>query len=88
MHFGEEDSAYREYRPATLDIGEDRVTDLLGEWQQLLAPAFSVKTDVPLPPVDIVKTETRHLACPQTEPNEQQDDGTITQTPLPITRSN
>jgi hypothetical protein len=30
-----------------------------------------VKADVPLPPVDIVKTETRHFACPQTEPNER-----------------
>ena len=76
VHIRRGTGACRKHWAAALDIGEDRVTDLLGERKQLLASAFSMETDVPCPS-HIVEAEARHLARPQTEPNEQQYDGAI-----------
>jgi hypothetical protein len=53
---------------------QNRVANLLRQWQFLVTPPFTADGDASVPPVDIGEPELSDLACAQPEPSEQKKD--------------
>ena len=77
---GQEDARARQARPGPFDVGDEGVADLLRERQTLLAMRLSADGQHALIPVDLREAEVGNLACPQSEPGEEQNDGAVAKT--------
>jgi hypothetical protein len=66
-------------RPAALDVGKDRVADLLRQRQPFGAARFTGDGEASVPPIDLVEIEVGDFACPQSEAGKQQNDGFVAQ---------
>lgn len=64
-------------RPATFDIGYERIADLLRQRQPLRAARFAGDGKAPVPPIDMAELEVGHLACPQSVTDKEQNDGSV-----------
>ena len=73
--------------PVLFDVGDDRVAQLLGQRQPLLAPRLAGDGQPALRPVDLIEAQMGDLARAEPEPREQEDDGAITQAITAIARA-
>jgi hypothetical protein len=58
-------------------IVQDRVADILRQWQAVRPTRLALDRQVAGPPVDIVEVHVLNIASPQAEPGEQENDGLV-----------
>jgi hypothetical protein len=68
-------------RRAARKIGEQRVTDFLGQGQSHLIAAFARHPHDAVAPVDVVEAKSSHVARARAEPRQQQHDRAVAQPP-------
>src|SRR5262249_7717552 len=85
---GEEQPRSAQARPGPLQIGHDRIADLLCERKPFGAPRFSTNGKPTVSPVDIGDLEMRNFARPQTQTGKQEHNSPVAEAAFAITRGN
>ena len=75
----QEDAPAGRFRSPVLQVGCNRVADIMWQGQRPLLSAFAMHPQAPLRPVDIIQVEADDFPCAQPEPRKQQQDGSIAQ---------
>jgi hypothetical protein len=58
-------------------ICQDRVADILRQWQTVRSTRLALDRQVAGPPVDVVETHVLNITGTQAEPGEQENDGLV-----------
>jgi hypothetical protein len=58
-------------------ICQDRVADILRQWQPVRPTRLALDRQVAGPPVDVVETHVLNIGSTQAEPGEQENDGLV-----------
>src|SRR5260370_40593167 len=59
-------------RPTFLQVGYDRLTHFLGQWQSRVAAALTANLYRCILPVDVTQSEMHDVACAKTQTGQQQ----------------
>jgi hypothetical protein len=62
------------------DIGNDRIANLLSQWQRCLTTALPCNADAGLLPVDVTQTKSEDVARAKTHACEQEENRTVPRT--------
>ncbi len=60
-----------------LEVRENRITDLLGEWKSGFAAPLAHNTKAGIAPIDIIQSKANDVARTKAEPSKKQDDGPV-----------
>jgi hypothetical protein len=63
-----------------LEVGQDGISDLLGQRKAVPPPALAGDDETGVVPVNVTEVNVDNLLGPQTKPAKQEQDGSISQT--------
>src|SRR5208282_5013514 len=75
----QEDPAARRFRSPVLQVGCNRLADVMWQRQRPFLPAFAMHAQAPFRPVDIPEFEVGYFPCAQPKTRKQQQNGSIAQ---------